>query len=61
MSIDSPVSIKSEDESEDEGNNSTIQILSDAAMPVLMSKKKKKATAEQLQNWETEKVSDIDT
>lgn len=55
---DENVSIKSEDESDNEGTNSEIQILSDSAMPILMSKKKKKVTPEQLQNWETEKVCD---
>lgn len=51
------ISIKSEEESDNEAENSQIQILSDAAMPVLTKKKKKKVTPEQLKNWETEKVS----
>lgn len=52
--------IKSEDDSDSEANKSTIQILSESAMPTLLSKKKKKVTAEQLKSWETEKVSDFD-
>lgn len=56
VSVDSAESIKSEDESDDERKNAKIQILSDSAMPVLISKKKKKVTPEQLKNWETEKV-----
>lgn len=60
LSIDFDESIKSEDESDREKNNSTIQILSDSAMPTLLSKKKKKVTAEQLKSWETEKVYEFD-
>lgn len=55
--VDLDVSIKSEDESDNEGESSGIQILSDSAMPILLSKKKKKVTPEQLKNWETEKVN----
>ncbi|KAG4079111.1 hypothetical protein HA402_001082 [Bradysia odoriphaga] len=58
-SVDSDVSIKSEDESDNEGQNKQIQILSDSAMPVQVSKKKKKVTAEQLKNWETEKINHL--
>lgn len=56
VSIESDVSIKSECGSDNEGENSAMQMLSDSAMPILMSKKKKKVTPEQLKNWETEKV-----
>lgn len=59
MPVDLDESIKSEDDSDNEGKSTTIQILSDSAMPILLSKKKKKVTPEQLKNWETEKVSDM--
>lgn len=56
---DSDESIKSEMASDNEGEEITsMQILNDSAMPILLSKKKKKVTAEQLKSWETEKVED---
>lgn len=53
VSVDSD----SGDDSGDEEMND-IRILNDAAIPTLSAKKKKKkVTAEQLKNWEIEKVS----
>lgn len=55
--VDSDISIKSEEDDSDNECHNQIQMLSDSAMPVQVSKKKKKVTAEQLKNWETEKVN----